>query len=147
MTRIDFYTHVDDKLKTACRLASKGFKRGLRIMVVCPDTELAKRFDRALWTTPAISFVPHCFADDPLAPTTPVIVDHRGAEPVHNQVLINLRGELPSFFGRFQRLIEIVSFEDEDRANARERYRFYRDRGYEIRTHDLSKSDEQEETS
>jgi len=147
MTRIDFYTHVDDKLKTACRLATKGFKRGVQIMVFCPDTEVAKRFDRALWTTPAISFIPHCFADDPLAPTTPVIVDPTGTEPMHNQVLINLRMELPAFFGRFQRLIEIVSFEDEDRLKARERYRFYRDRGYEIRTHDLSKANEEAETT
>ena len=35
-------------------------------------------------------------------------------------------------------LIEIVSLDEEDRAQARDRFRFYRDRGYEIRTHDLS---------
>ena len=145
MTRIDFYANVDDKLKTACRLAAMGFKRGLRIMVFCPDLELARRFDRALWTTPAISFVPHCFADDSLAPVTPVIVDHTGSELLHNQVLINLRTESPPFFGRFQRLVEIVSFHDEDRVKARERYKFYRDRGYEIQTHDLSKSNERDE--
>ena len=147
MTQIDFYTHVDDKLKTACRLAIKGFKRGLRIMVFCPDHELAQRFDRALWTTPAIGFVPHCFPEDPLAAVTPVIVDHKGGELIHNQVLINLRSELPSFFGRFERLIEIVGLDDADRGNARARYRFYRDRGYEIRTHDLSSPNEQEEVA
>ena len=40
-----------------------------------------------------------------------------------------------------QRLIEIVSLDEEDRRRARERYKFYRDRGYEIRTHDLSTSE------
>ena len=59
---------------------------------------------------------------------------------LHDEVLLNLRPEWPPFFSRFQRLIEIVSLDDEDRAAARERYRFYRDRGYEIRTHDLSKT-------
>jgi DNA polymerase-3 subunit chi len=39
-------------------------------------------------------------------------------------------------------LIEIVSLDEQDRADARERFRFYRDRGYEIRTHDLSKTKE-----
>ena len=55
-------------------------------------------------------------------------------------MLLNLRGEWPPFFSRFERLIEIVSLDDEDKRLARERYKFYRDRGYEIRNHDLSKS-------
>jgi DNA polymerase-3 subunit chi len=139
MTQIDFYTHVDDKLKTACRLASKAFSHGLRVMVFCPDAETAQRYDRLLWTTPAISFVPHCFPGDPLAPVTPVIVDYDGGDLLHDQVLLNLRAEWPPFFGRFQRLVEIVSHEEEDRRAARERYKFYRDRGYEIRTHDLTR--------
>ncbi|RDJ93817.1 DNA polymerase III subunit chi, partial [Lacticaseibacillus rhamnosus] len=41
------------------------------------------------------------------------------------------------FFSRFQRLVEIVGTDASDRQAARERYRFYRDRGYEIRTHQL----------
>ena len=139
MTQIDFYTHVEDKLRTACRLAAKAFSAGLRVMVCCPDAELATRFDRLLWTTPAISFVPHCLASDPLAPATPIVIDYAGAEPAHDQLLLNLRPEWPPLFSRFQRLIEIVSIEDEDRRAGRERFKFYRDRGYEIRTHDLSK--------
>jgi DNA polymerase-3 subunit chi len=140
VTRIDFYTHVEDKLKTACTLAGKAFDRGLKVTVFCPDPETAQRFDRMLWMTPAIGFVPHCAPEDPLAAQTPVIVDFQGEKLLHDEVLINLRGEWPPFFGRFQRLIEIVSREDDDRAAARERFRFYRDRGYEISTHDLGKS-------
>lgn len=137
MTQIDFYTNVADKLGTACRIVAKGYSLRHRIVVFCPDAESAQRVDRLLWITPATGFVPHCSPADPLAALTPVIIDHRGDEPLHDQVLLNLRPERPAFFGRFERLIEIVSVEDEDRSRARERYRFYRDRGYEIRTHDL----------
>ncbi len=137
MTQIDFYTHVDDKLHAACRLTAKAFSLGLRVMVSCPDPGTAQRFDRLLWTVPATGFIPHCFPDDPLAPATPVIVDHDVSDPPHDQVLLNLRDEWPPLFSRFQRLIEIVSLDDQDRASARERFKFYRDRGYEIRTHDL----------
>ena len=140
MTQIDFYTHVEDKLKTACTLAAKAFARGLRLTVYCPDPETAHRLDRLLWTTPATGFLPHCGPDDPLAAETPVIIDCGGDNLLHDQVLLNLRPEWPPFFSRFQRLIEIVGLEDADRAGARERFRFYRDRGYEIRTHDLSKN-------
>ena len=140
MTQIDFYTHVEDKLRTACRLAAKAFSHGMRVMVCCPDADNARRFDRVLWTTPAISFIPHCLASDPLAPVTPIIVDYDGTEPLHDEVLLNLQAERPPLFSRYQRLIEIVSLDVEDQRVARERYKFYRDRGYEIRTHDLSKN-------
>ena len=139
MTQIDFYTHVGDKLKTACRLAGKAFAHGLKVTVFCADPDAAQRFDRVLWLTPSIGFVPHCAPDDPLAAETPVIVDCRGESLLNDEVLLNLRPERPPFFSRFQRLIEIVSLDEQDRADARERFRFYRDRGYEIRTHDLSK--------
>jgi DNA polymerase III subunit chi len=140
MTQIDFYTQVEDKLKTACRLAGKAFGLGMRVLVLCPDHDTAQRVDRLMWTTPPIGFVPHCAPSDPLAAVTPVIVAAEGAEPLHDEVLVNLGGERPVFFSRFQRLVEIVSIEDGDRANARARFRFYRDRGYEIRTHDLSRN-------
>lgn len=140
MTQIDFYTHVEDKLRAACALSAKAFSLGRKVTVFCANPETAQRFDRLLWTTPAIGFVPHCAPDDPLAAVTPVIVDCHGEKLLHDEVLLNLRPEWPPFFSRFQRLIEIVSLDDEDRARARERFRFYRDRGYEIRTHDLSKN-------
>lgn len=139
MTQIDFYTHVEDRLRIAAQLSAKAVAQGLKVTVFCPDPDTAQRFDRLLWTNPPIGFVPHCAPDDPLAGETPVIVDYQGEKLLNDEVLINLRPQWPPFFGRFQRLIEIVSREDADRAAARERFRFYRGQGYEIRTHDLSK--------
>ena len=37
MTQIDFYTHVENKLSTACTLAGKAHARGLRVTVLLPD--------------------------------------------------------------------------------------------------------------
>ena len=50
-------------------------------------------------------------------------------------VLVNLHAEPPPFFSRFERLAEIVGVDDVPAG--RERFRFYRERGYEMRTHDL----------
>ena len=140
MTQIDFYFHVEDKLRTACALSAKAYSRGLRVLAFCSDAGASQKFSRMLWTAPAISFIPHCAPGDPQAAATPVIVDHDGANLLHDQVLLNLRDEWPPFFSRFQRLIEIVSLDEEDRRLARGRYKFYRDRGYEIQSHDMSKS-------
>ena len=138
MTQIDFYTQVDDKLLTACRITAKARSQGLRVTLFCADSATAARLDRMLWTEPATGFLPHCRSDDRLAPVTPILIDVSGDTPAHDEVLINLHPERPEYFSRFQRLAEIVSTDDNDRSQARERYKFYRDRGYELRTHDLS---------
>jgi DNA polymerase III subunit chi len=138
VTRIDFYTSVPDKVQTACRLASKVYGLGHKIVIFCPDADVASRLDRMLWSHPPTGFIPHCIADNTLASITPVVIDFRGETPPHDEVLVNLTPQWPQFFSRFKRLVEIVSVEDEDRQLARERYKFYRDRGYEIHTHALS---------
>jgi DNA polymerase III subunit chi len=141
MTQIDFYTHVANKLNVGCRLAAKAHAQGLRVAVLCPDAAVAQSFDRMLWTVAPLAFVPHCSASHPLAARTPVVIDHEGlfnTQAPHDEVLLNLRDEWPPVFSRFQRLIEIVSTDDADRAGARARFKFYRDRGYDIRSHDLS---------
>ena len=140
MTQIDFYFHVENKLQMACALSAKACARGMRVLAYCADAESGLKFSRLLWAAQPVSFVPHCAPGDPLAAMTPVIVDHQGAEPAHDEVLINLRPEWPPFFSRFQRLIEIVSLDEDDRSQARARFKFYRDRGYAIQNHDLSKS-------
>jgi len=138
MTQIDFYAQAGDKLQTACKLVAKARSLGLRVTVFCPDRDMASRLDKLLWTASATGFIPHCRPDDRLAPVTPVLIDTDGKAEGHDEVLINLHSEWPASFSRFQRLAEIVGTEDEDRAAARNRYRFYRDRGYSIRTHDLA---------
>jgi DNA polymerase-3 subunit chi len=140
MTRIDFYTHVESKLHAACQLCAKAVAQGLRLLVYVPDGETARELDRLLWTTPAIGFVPHCAPDHALAGVTPVIISGESDALPHDEVLLNLHTEVPLFFSRFQRLIEIVGTDDADRQQARERFRFYRDRGYELRDHNLSKA-------
>lgn len=137
MTQIDFYTHSADKYHTACILCAKAVGRGLRVVVYTPDAATTDKMDRLLWSTPATGFIPHCHASDKLAPVTPVIVDHHAEALDHDDILLNLHPGQPLFFSRFHRLIEIVGTDEGDRAMARDRFRFYRDRGYEIQIHDI----------
>ena len=140
MTQIDFYTHVESKLHTACRLCAKAVAQGARLVVYAPDAETARELDRLLWTTPATGFVPHCGPDDPRAVVTPVIVSQGSDALPHDDVLLNLHTDVPAFFSRFQRLLEIVSTDESDQQQARARFRFYKDRGYEMRDHNLGRS-------
>jgi DNA polymerase III subunit chi len=143
VTSIDFYFNADDRLQVACRLAGKALSQKKRMLVYAPDSELASRIDRMLWTWPALGFVPHCPVHDALAPATPVLIG--GEEAWETQlagcdVILNLCAGCPPHFERFDRLLEVVGAGDEERNAGRERYRFYLDRGYKITNHDLAKS-------
>lgn len=140
MTRILFYHGASDKLATACRLIGELYKQGRKIVVYAPDATLAQRIDQLLWTQPAIGFFPHCAATSPLAAETPILIARALEALAHDDVLVNLDGELPSAFSRFEQLIEIVGLDDEDRMPARSRYKFYRDRGYPLETQNLGGS-------
>jgi DNA polymerase-3 subunit chi len=137
LTRIDFHINVPDKLEYGCRLVRKVHQAGHRILVWCDDPARLAQFDRLLWTF-SNDFIPHVSASDPGAPDTPVLL--AGDSPVtdHHEVMINLGDRTPGTFSRFDRLIELVSTDEADRARARERYRFYRDRGYPMQNHDLA---------
>lgn len=140
MTRIDFYTQVDDKLRFACRLCAKALSQQMRVNVYAPDASVAERFDHLLWTDSATGFIPHCRATHALVAETPVVIHQDESALAHDELLINLDTQWPPFFSRFQRMIEIVSTEDEDAQAARARFRFYRDRGYAMQTHAMGES-------
>jgi DNA polymerase-3 subunit chi len=140
VTQIDFSTHVESSLHTACQLCAKGAAQGQRLFVYTPDADTTRELDRLLWTTPATGFVPHCRPGDALAAVTPVILSENADALPHDEILLNLHPDVPTFFSRFRRLIEIVSTEESDRQRGRVRFRFYRDRGYEMRDHNLSKA-------
>jgi DNA polymerase-3 subunit chi len=138
LTSIDFYFNAADRVTVACRLAAKAVQQKNRVLVYAPDAELAHKFDRTLWTWRAVSFVPHCHAGDALADETPVVICSGDENPGDREILLNLGAESPSFFARHERLLEVVTLDEADRAAARTRLRFYRDRGYAIRNHDLA---------
>jgi DNA polymerase-3 subunit chi len=140
MTRIDFYFEAEDRLQVACRLSAKAAQQKLRVLIYACDEAQAQRIDKMLWTWQATGFLPHCMTRSPLAAHTPVLVTCDPEDMPHDEVLLNLHYEWPPAFSRFQRLVEIVGRDDEDRVAARARFRFYRERGYEIVNHDLSKS-------
>ena len=135
MTRVDFHTNVADKLGYACRLARKAYQAGQPVVVLAEPAVL-KAFDEQLWTFAPLEFVPHCMADSALAAQTPVVLTATLEDKLpHHQVLMNLGSTLPGSFASFERLLEIVGTDAQELQAGRERYRFYRDRGYPLANH------------
>jgi DNA polymerase-3 subunit chi len=76
-------------------------------------------------------------ASDPLAAETPVVLTASADALPWHDVLVNLGDGLPAGFARFERLIEVVGGGQDERDRGRERWRFYRDRGYPLEKHEL----------
>ena len=138
MTTIDFYTHVADRLDVAARLVAKAYAAHGSVRVLTPDRATTDALDRLLWIQSALSFLPHCRMDSAIAADTPIWIDDALDHNGPAAVLVNLHAQPAPFFSRFERLAEIVGTDDEGVAAARERFRFYRERGYELRSHNLA---------
>jgi DNA polymerase-3 subunit chi len=131
MTRIDFHSNVGDSLLYACRLIRKAYQAGQPTIVLAEPARL-RAFDEQLWTFSPLDFVPHCMAGTPLAAQTPIVLATNLDDVPHHQVLLNLGATVPTQFARFERLLEVVGNAQDELIAGRERYRFYRDRGYAL---------------
>jgi DNA polymerase-3 subunit chi len=138
LTQVFFYHGAADKIAAACALLSGAYAKKKAMLVYANENAVASSVDRMLWTHSALSFVPHCRADSPLAAETPILITDK-LETIHqDERLMNLSQEIPPGFSRFQSLIEVVGQEETDRATARDRVKFYKEQGCEVRYFDLS---------
>ena len=141
VTTIDFYTNVAEPLKLTAKIVAKAYKLHGSVRVLTPDAAATGALDWLLWLDPPMAFLPHCRMESPIANETPIWIDEALEHAGPAAVLVNLHREPPPFFSRFERLAEVVGADDEQLAAGRARYRFYRERGYELKQHDWSRRD------
>lgn len=136
--RVDFYLLSDAdpraRARYACRLAEKAFEQKLTVHVHCGDEAEAQSLDQLLWTFRDKAFLPHGRAgsDEP--------IEVGAAEPTGaaRQVLINLAPEVPEWYERFERVVEVVADGEGSKHASRARFRHYRNRGCTLNTHEIA---------
>jgi DNA polymerase-3 subunit chi len=138
LTQIFFYHNASDRLAATAALIGKAAARRKALLVYAPDAEIAAALDRHLWMHPPTGFVPHVRADSPLAGETLVLITGSLDSLPQDERLFNLSNDIPPGFSRFTSLIEVVGRQAEERRAARERVKFYKDRGYVVQFVDLS---------
>lgn len=147
MTRVDFYLIRPDSRRrlpaVLCGLAAKACQAGHDVYLHTGSPEQARELDTLFWTFQDTSFLPHVLQDDPEAASTPVLLGWDPPPLERSGVLLNLAHPVPAYFSRFERVLEAVEAAHPgaeptpEQAAARERYRFYQDRGYPLATHEL----------
>ncbi|MBT5331070.1 MAG: DNA polymerase III subunit chi [Porticoccaceae bacterium] len=146
MTSIDFYVLSDGPENAlellACKLSEKALKAGNQIFIQTSDESQTGLLSELLWSHKPASFLPHELAtelqQESSATSSPICIGHKEAPEQCEQLLINLSQKIPPAYARFERVLELVPPQQEARAALRENYGHYKDRGYPIKTHEIS---------
>jgi DNA polymerase-3 subunit chi len=140
MPSIDFHVNVDQGIAYACRVLRKARSAGKTVLVFSRDSSRLARVDLALWTFSALDFLPHVGCPSPLADRTPIWLSSRQTEEQRDLLLLLDDEPAPQFeswFPRFERVIDVVSTDPEDRARGRARFKAYRDAGFAPVAHEI----------
>lgn len=147
MTEIAFHFNIPDRIAYVCRLLRKAVGLGNQLVVTAPQ-DVLRQMDERLWHMGPADFLGHALMPAGEAATADVLQQiHRHQARIwlvedashceRHDVLVNLMPDVPKGFEQFGKLVEIVSLDDNDRNQARERWRYYQQRGYPIHRHDV----------
>lgn len=143
MTVITFHFNVPDRLAYSCRLLRKAYQKGA-LVVVTGEPGTLTQLDDLLWSVSPVDFVPHCrsTAVASTVAASAVILAESLTGIDRSGVLINLGQALPMEFERFERCIEVVTGDEQDRSAARQRWKHYASRGYVLNKYDFANATE-----
>lgn len=115
-----------------CQVIGRAFNQRQRIAVRAETQQQAEAVDETLWQQPVDTFIPHNLVGEGPERGTPVLIGWN--QPLHRyqgyrQLLINLRDDLPEQPEAFRHIVDFVPTDEKQRAQARERFKFYRRMG------------------
>lgn len=119
----------------ACDLAAKAWREGKRVLIACETEQQALLLDEALWQRDSDQFVPHNLSGEMTAYATPIEIcwmSKRNSQ--RRDLLISLQHTVPDFISSFNSVIDFVPAEEQQKIQARERYKQYRQLGFELTT-------------
>jgi DNA polymerase-3 subunit chi len=124
MTQVDFYILKDTgetaRALFACRLTEKAVQQGHQVYINTESSVQLLQLDDLLWTFRAGSFLPHAVVDNGEdRGESPVLLGHNMEPRNSHDVLVNLSNDVPPFFSRYNRVVELVGGNDAQRAEAR----------------------------
>ena len=137
---VEFRFNLPDPLRYCCGMLRTALRGGAatRLLVVGPQPLLAE-LDGLLWTAQPGSFLPHVWADDPLALQTPILLAEAPNLVALGRIdaLVNFGPGLVAGWDTLPRVIELVGAQSPDKPAARQRLRDYRQAGLDPRVVDL----------
>jgi DNA polymerase-3 subunit chi len=135
LTHIEFIFNVVDKTKLAIGLTEQLIRRNRSALIYFEDQKALDHFSLALLEKEL--FMPHLIEENALLnklSLTQYRID------LMDDTLVNFSSKEIQGFSRYLKMYELVG-NDEDKNSARERYRFYKDCGYQVNSMDATNLD------
>ena len=140
--RVDFYLLEDESLQAvamlACQLLEKAYHNNNKVLVCCQTLEYAKYLDELAWSYKADSFIPHKLYAEKEGDPPSVQICYEDKSYICDDILLNLRTDIPLWATQARRIIEIVANNTAAKELARAHYRVYRTREYDLNTHNIA---------
>jgi DNA polymerase-3 subunit chi len=138
--RADFYLIAkprfrDDPLLLVCELAKRAFDSGQSTLILARSFDQAEQLDEKLWEFSDDAFVPHQIAGDEDDAITPVLIATPESSVADRPLVINLRDDCAP--GLFERVLEVVPADEDQRLGSRKRWTTYKAAGFEVAKYDM----------
>lgn len=116
-------------------LAHHFAKQGAKVYINGQDRQHAEQLAEAFWQVPPEQFVPHNLVGEGPKYATAIEIGFQGIRPSWNrQLVINLADNATTFAQQFTEVVDFVPCEENAKQLARERYKLYRQAGYQLQT-------------
>ena len=133
MTEVRFYHMERSTLETALpALLNKAMAQG-NITIQCDTPQNVEALNTHLWTYDPNSFIPHGSEKDGHAEDQPIWLTNKEENPNGSDILILTHGAINENIEDYKLCCEMLNGNDQDAvAQARERWKDYKDKGFEI---------------
>lgn len=115
----------------SCFQAAHFYRQNQRVFIFCQNQEQAHQVDELLWSFEPDSFVPHNLVNEGQKNGAAVEISWQ-APTNRRPVLINLTSTVPNFAHQFSQIIDFVPSDEHLKQNARERFKMYRQLGFQV---------------
>ncbi len=110
-------------------------RQGAKVYVQCRDKNHAEQIAECLWQVEPNEFLAHNLVGEGPKYGTNIEIGHTKVKPSWNrQLVINLTDNHTTFAKAFAEVVDFVPCEEKAKQLARERYKLYRQAGYQLQT-------------
>lgn len=136
MTSVQFYLiktdNASDQFTYALQLALQQLARGKHLHIHTASAQGTQQMQK-LFVGKLSHGQDRLTIDHQAIDCAPMPVKQSGHEPeTRRDVLLNLSAEVPHFFSSFESTLEVICTDSAGKDTGRERYRYYKSRGYPL---------------
>ena len=133
MTQIEFIYNLDSYKEGLFLILDKLYKNQ-KTLIFCDNEKKIHEFSDSLWKCPG--FYPNIIMSEQLSSDDELSENFLIGNQFNknfDELLINVSGQECIFFSRYEKSVELVLKSDNEKSNARDRLKKYRDCGYEVK--------------